>query len=487
MAKNQLPFGVPKTVVLLSFAMLNLLTGIAFFGYLPLVGMLLKEGAFKWKCPAPSGPPAKVEAGPCDEQTLVFGQIWDVSLLMLLFSGLAWGITTDWLGPKINAVAGQVLFLISFIALAFAGESFVLGYWIGLLLMAFAGGSTITTTMNVALLFPTRAPQAISLMTGSYDFSAGVFAIMEIVHSSVYPKMGIKSLLLGYSIVCVACLIIALVFVPFKQFEPEDIEPETQRLVTDQEAGVKLVERPAPLAVDHSDMTQLQKYTSLTFIMFVAFFAIEMFRMSFFMPTGPLQFGVYGDEKAAQLSKFFGIIFPFCGLTTFPMGWLATRYGNIFSIYLANATGVLHSLLCLLMPWTKSIFFAYANIIVFPMVKSQIFSTGWSIAAGTFGFVGIGTLMGTAALVAGAVSQGCNPLAAYTTKKLNGNFVLPNEGILVAGIIAFAFPIFMTILARSQAQAKAAEAAAAPKVRKTRPSLYGGSIGMHHIEAKFDE
>ena len=231
---------------------------------------------------------------PNDEQQYRFGLIFALASAAALLSQLPMGFVLDWIGPRATVLVASVLTSLGCALMAVSDGKAVDYFLIGYLLLGWAGPSYVAAGVSLANLFPSYRGAVLSLFPGSFNVSAAVFLVFDLL--SVDHFVSRRTLFLGLGAVSLFVAVVG-----WRIYPPHPVvlgdrarwSPWTPQYTT--AASSQAVKTPinSPGLLDAPISVQ---YRSGAFWGLTAFHSLSILRLSFAIGTMREQLEQKGDE-----------------------------------------------------------------------------------------------------------------------------------------------------------------------------------------------
>ncbi|KAK5147398.1 hypothetical protein LTR32_001143 [Rachicladosporium monterosium] len=453
-----IPYKVPnrKRIAQVIFTVIScwLASGIV-FGFAALKPVLISEGVYRELCT-----PEEIIAGVeiCYEQDLRLNFFFAIASTTCNVSALPVGTILDRYGPRTCAVIGSIALAIGSIlmAYAFAVPKFD-GYIVGNIFLALGGTFLFVPSYSIANAFPKHSGTIVATVTGAFDASAAVFLFYRLAYESSNGSFTPDKFFFGYLIVPIVILLAQFTLmtpdgyktIPQLEAKLEKVEDPTNDVHdSDEELSdtEKEEERHATSGVWgalHGRPAHVQMLTPW-FILITVITVLQMLRMNFFIASIRTQYEyMLGSDSAARtINSFFDYALPIGGVAATPLigvllDNLSTADMLTVLVSLTTAVGILGSL-----PFYWA---AYANIILFVLLRPLYYSAMSNFATTIFGFATFGKIYGTIICLSGLVNLFQPAIDALTYEALDGNPIPVN---VVLAALGFIFGVILVVYVR---------------------------------------
>ncbi|KAK1821594.1 hypothetical protein LTR12_003988 [Friedmanniomyces endolithicus] len=487
-----IPYKVPnnKRIAQVIFTIIScwLASGIV-FGFAALKPVLISEGVYRELCT-----PEEIIAGVeiCYEQDLRLNLFFAIASTTCNVSALPVGTILDRYGPRACAVIGSIALAIgsTLMAYAFAVPKFD-GYIVGNIFLALGGTFLFVPSYSIANAFPKHSGTIVATVTGAFDASAAVFLFYRLAYESSNGSFTPEKFFFGYLIVPIIILLAQFTLmtpdgyktIPQLEAKLEKVEDPTNDVhdsdeelsdtevrqlrarrrvhreskLADLESVVgdaefreareqKEEERHATSGVWgalHGRPAHVQMLTPW-FILITIITVLQMLRMNFFIASIRTQYEyMLGSDSAARtINSFFDYALPIGGVAATPLiglllDNLSTADMLTVLVCLTTAVGILGSL-----PFYWA---AYANIVLFVLLRPLYYSAMSNFATTIFGFATFGKIYGTIICLSGLVNLFQPAIDALTYEALDGNPIPVNVMLAALGFI---FGVILVVYVR---------------------------------------
>ncbi|KAF2170768.1 hypothetical protein M409DRAFT_63837 [Zasmidium cellare ATCC 36951] len=418
------------------------------FGFAALKPVLVDQGVYREHCSA-----EELEAGVelCYEQDLRLNLFFAIASTTCNFSALPVGTLLDRYGPRFAATIGAICLAIGSVlmATAFRIPEFD-GFIAGNIFLSLGGTFIFVPAFQVANAFPKYSGTIVAMVTGAFDASAAVFLFFRLAYESSNGSFTPQKFFYGYVAVPAAILICQYAVMNKEGYKTvpqleEKIEKneDTTRDVHDSDEDLSDGEtrrRRAERAEHREENLHLldevlgdakerqareikeeerhavsgvwgilhgksprEQMLSPWFIFIVLLTVLQMLRMNFFIATVRSQYEyMLGSARAARkVNDFFDIALPVGGVAATPfigllLDHVSTAMMLTILIALITAVGILGSI--------PTLWAAYANVVLFVLLRPLYYSAMSDYAAKVFGFATFGRVYGTIICLSGLVN-----------------------------------------------------------------------------------
>jgi len=363
-----------------------------------------------------------------------------------------------------------------------------------MLLIAFGGPGVQSATIHVSNRFPTAKATATSIITGSFSLSFAVFLIFDKLWSTM--QLDFKTLFVGYSFVCLGCLVLSLLMWPDQPYSfEEEIKKQPELAEKDPEDfSVGMLRQPSvfkknSLGVSNAPPTpqtsmykvaqgqpktsQAQRMLqqrrrknlkqrsfwrqlrSAPFVRLTVFFCIGTFWANAYM--GWLAFEL-GDQQAAygldsrgrsNAQAQFTAMTTLLGVLGLPfVGYLMDKKGFPWTAVTTAGLAAGFGLCCLVPSAGPALM--YLGFALYSVFRTFLFTYFFACLADALGFRFFGVLSGVSFLLAGLVGLLQVPITTYAVGTCHkdfspdcseGNWAQVNLFQLISFALLFVFPI----------------------------------------------
>nr|CDS32733.1 solute carrier family 43 [Hymenolepis microstoma] len=448
-----------------------------FYGMNALFPVLSKELIYADRCPSSTDPKG------CPDQINVYANAlttYSVSMMVMLF---VVGILIDYIGLRLVKLLSTLIYFIGMLIFAFVTPSTSFMIFIGGTLAAVGGMGMFLCNISINQLFNKTAVLVLAFITGSYDASSTMFAIVKLTYNAGL-SLRTSFLILAFCGLAMglfsACFILSYWLpqmakykngdyddadefedentnsINFRTFEPkEDIYEDTKVGIMDE--GNLDVDAASDAILTELFPTRSKSLKSLPFIVATVFFSFALLRFTFFLaeltPAASAHFSdnTTVDRIGSILSYCLagGIIAGLlCGTVIdklravykpkieYLVGQIPSDERNkavlwvklrpmAFSMYIMASFSLIVS--CLVFVPKEAVY--YVNFVFFVLMRGFLFSSFSSSILAAFPIAQFGTLYGIGGSIAGAFS--CLQYALLLPKPLIGNII----GLVIACVL----------------------------------------------------
>lgn len=178
-------------------------------GWGPIHEMLSNEGQFAELCPDRKCP----EDGSPQEEALQ--NIVNTSFIALSLSSVVFGLSVDWIGPRLTASLGLLLSIAGNLLMAFSDSASFDAFLPGFGLIAAGGIGPYLSVMNFANLFH-ATPVVISILAGLFNLAGYTYML------PYYAGWARGHFFAGYAVLSAATLLACLATFPDAAYKPGD-------------------------------------------------------------------------------------------------------------------------------------------------------------------------------------------------------------------------------------------------------------------------
>ncbi|VDD74614.1 unnamed protein product [Mesocestoides corti] len=436
------------------------------YGMNALFPVLQKELIFANLCPDSTNPTG------CPEQVAMYANAFTTySVVMMIFLAIV-GILIDYIGLRLVKLASTLLYFIGMLMFAFVTPSTSPIIFVGGTFASVGGMGMFMCMFTVNQLFTTTSVIVLAFVTGSYDASSSLFAIVQLTYNAgislqtTFLILAFCGLIMG---VFSACFILSYwlpdmaayknasnaSIVVEEDFENIDLPSKnpTEELEEDEEEEtiVEVEELSADAKAD-AILTEIfpnrrKSLSSLPFIVAVIYFSLALLRFTFFLAEltpaadahfndtdttarigSTLSFALAGGILAglacgSVIDKLRAVFRPKIRdlLSLEPSSdrdnalvWLKLRPMG-YSMYIMASCALIVS--CLVFVPMEEVY--YVNFFFLVVMRGFLFSTFSSSILAAFPIAQFGTLYGIGGAIAGAFS--CLQYAFLIPPPLIGN------------------------------------------------------------------
>lgn len=440
-----------------------------FYGMNALFPVLSKELIYADVCSNNTDPNG------CPDQINIYANALTTYSVAMMVMLVVVGILIDYIGLRLVKLLCTLIYFIGMLIFAFVNPSTSFMIFIGGTLAAVGGMGMFVCNISINQLFTKTAVVVLAFITGSYDASSTLFAIVQLTYNAGL-SMQTSFLILAFcglaSGLFSACFILSY-WLPqmakykngdyddadefedeisnslnFRTFEPkEDIYDNTKFGIMDE--GKLDVDAASDAILTELFPTRYKSLKSVPFIVVTVFFSFALLRFSFFLaeltPTASDHFSDNAtvDRIGSILSYCLagGIIAGLlCGTVIDKLRavfkpkiehlvslepsdernkavlWLKLR-PMAFSMYIMATFSLIVS--CLIFVPKEAVY--YVNFVFFVLMRGFLFSSFSSSLIAAFPVAQFGTLYGIGGSIAGAFS--CLQYAFLLPKPMIGNII----------------------------------------------------------------
>ncbi|CAK4016448.1 MFS general substrate transporter [Lecanosticta acicola] len=445
------------------------------FGFAALKPVLVDQGVYRELCTREELA-AGVEV--CYEQDLWLNLFFAIASTTANVSSLPAGTLLDRYGPRFATIIGAICLAVgaALMATAFSIPDFD-GYIAGNIFLSFGGTLIFIPSYQVANAFPKYAGTIVAIVTGAFDASAAVFLFFRLAYERSGGTFTPQKFFFGYLIVPALILLAQLTIMNADGYKTvpqleEKIEKEQDATRdvhdSDDDFSDGEVRRRRQQRREHreSNLTKLddllgdaeerhhreemqeqkeqtsgvwgalhgksakEQMLSPWFILITLLTVLQMLRMNFFIATVRSQYEyMLGSKEAGRaVNSFFDVALPIGGVAATPfIGLLLDNVSTAMMltilVALITAVGVLGSL-----PW---LYAAYANVVLFVVLRPLYYSAMSDYAAKVFGFATFGRVYGTIVCFSGLINLS-QPLIDATNHEIFHDNPIPINIIMAS-------------------------------------------------------
>ncbi|KAI3654086.1 hypothetical protein MP228_000805 [Amoeboaphelidium protococcarum] len=468
---------VSRLVLLSTSILFAFLCAGVVFGYQSFKDMAIDAGVYSYLCNSNNNNDDQVDAENgenlvCTEQKSRLDLIYTVAACVTNIMAIVIGLTLDRFGPRVTAAIGSLIFALGTVFMALSHPVAIGGeegtesrldlYFPGYSLLAVGGPFIFVSTLHVSKVFPRHSGLCMSLITGSFDASAIVFWLFDLVYRSQLMQSvssGIKKIqwIFGiYSVVPALALLWSLVIMPKRvldstqQISDEEEEQidvpsngeqdlDTQPLLKDDDDNVKVEQRSANKIDDELGLglyakSAISQLKSTTFLWLVAFMCIYMVRLNMYISSAKEQLGRYIDseDQLQQLHWWFGLLLPLGGVIAIPV---STYTLDHLQLHYSFLTITALNLLSAALSFTRHPAGQIINIIAFVTMRPLVYTVSNEFVGRAFGFKHFGIVYGLMTMISGVFNFSTYALNLIVINVTNGDYLLVNIGLYSASLL----------------------------------------------------
>eukprot|EP00382_Lankesteria_abbotti_P002106 CAMPEP_0113844748 /NCGR_PEP_ID=MMETSP0372-20130328/396_1 /TAXON_ID=340204 /ORGANISM="Lankesteria abbotti" /LENGTH=453 /DNA_ID=CAMNT_0000813759 /DNA_START=127 /DNA_END=1488 /DNA_ORIENTATION=- /assembly_acc=CAM_ASM_000359 len=363
---------------------------------------------------------ANVQANAPDQE-LALVSITNAGFVTSIMGAIIAGAFCDLLGPKITAMAGQLLFALGYVLIFFVNPDNLTVQLIGASSMGLAHSAIFNSHTSCASLFPANATLVLAILGSGPDVSLAIPVVLFKIGASI----GVHKAIAYYLCVVAGVFVLEFFLVPMKVFSP----PED---VKDDDSSPSSVPRRS--AGGFTRLTLAGQLATPHFWVFTVFTGLNMFRkLHYTQLVKPIMESIAtttGNDAGVYVSGFKNAM-PLAMIPALLMGVFTNWKGVVAGLYLENLWGVLLYGCCsfAVMP------LQWASILFFNFMSSYVFGILYAFLATYYGMKTLGTLQGIQMFVAGLASHGFTYWNQY--------FVMTLPSILTSNLLLFGVSIAM--------------------------------------------
>ncbi|KXS94091.1 hypothetical protein AC578_10523 [Pseudocercospora eumusae] len=418
------------------------------FGFAALKPILVDQGVYRELCST-----EELELGleVCYEQDLRLNLFFAIASTTANFSALPVGTVLDKYGPRVANIIGSIALAAGslLMATAFMIPKFD-GYVAGNILLSLGGTFIFVPSFQIANAFPKYAGTIVAIVTGAFDASAAVFLFFRLAYESSNGRFSPQNFFYGYTMVPILIFVFQVTIMNSNSYKTQaELERKIEKNQdatrdvhdSDDELSDREARRLRERRRDHreSNLAELDKLLgdaeerqhrvekqeerqeksgvwgalhgkssreqmlSPWFILITLLTVLQMLRMNFFIATIRSQYeNLLSSEKLARaVNSFFDVALPIGGVAATPfigllLDNISTATMLAILVAMITAVGVLGSLPFL---WA-----AYANVVLFVLLRPLYYSAMSDYAAKVFGFATFGRVYGTIICFSGMIN-----------------------------------------------------------------------------------
>ncbi|KAI0389156.1 amino acid transporter [Xylariaceae sp. FL0594] len=451
------------------------------FGFASLKPILIAEGVYGELCHETAGDGTAPTATPCPEQDMRLNLFFIAASIVANVSALFAGYSLDHYGRHTCYIAASIFLAAGCVLLgyAFAIPEFD-GYVVGNVLLSLGGTFLFVPSFQLANAFPKYSGLIVAVITGSFDASAAVLLLYQLVWEATNGVFAPNRFFFAYLAVPTILLVGEFALMPREAYHTtpelehkmekaqdasrdihdsdEDIESmeELYRVRSDRAdrrlATLGQIEDVLGDAGEREERAQKQEEVQAAsgvwgvlhglpahrqmmtawFILILLLTISQMLKMNNFISTIQSQYRylLQSDEDAEAISKFFGVALPVGGIMTTPfIGLLLDSLSVTATIGVLTAFIALIGVFnCLPFMWA-----GYATVILFVIFRPLYYSAMSDYATKVFGFATFGRLYGAITCISGVLTLSQSVLDALVHGPLDGNPTPVNVALAVGG------------------------------------------------------
>ncbi|KAI1809213.1 amino acid transporter [Poronia punctata] len=474
------------------------------FGFASLKPILIAEGVYADLCDASAvhddggGKRVSPPPIPCPEQDMRLNLFFIVASIVANVSALFAGYSLDHYGRRACYLAASVFIAAGCVLLgyAFAIPEFD-GYVVGNVFLSLGGTFLFVPSFQLSNAFPKYSGLIVAVITGSFDASAAVLLLYQIVWEATDGAFAPNQFFFAYLAIPVVLLVGEFALMPRDAYHTtpelehkieraqdasrdvhdsdEDIDSQTElRRVRGARADRRLakldqIEDLLGSSDEREERAQKQDEVQIAsgvwgvlhglpahrqmmtawFVLILLLTVVQMLKMNNFISTIHSQYRylLQSDEDAEAVSKFFGIALPVGGIITTPfIGWLLDSLSVTATIgVLTGFIALIGVFNCLPFLWA-----GYATVLLFVIFRPLYYSAMSDYATKVFGFATFGRLYGAITCLSGVLTLSQSGLDALVHGPLQGNPTPINIALAVGGTV-----VGLTLTGYVAAKAKA--------------------------------
>ncbi|KAK9476286.1 major facilitator superfamily domain-containing protein [Lipomyces japonicus] len=222
------PLKLRVTQVFFAFLWCLLAAG-PIFGFAALKTVWLREGVYKDSCTSDENERGFI----CSTREIKINFIFTSASVVTNFAGVLVGIILDRFGPRICGYTGGILIFIGAFMLAFADTLILLDLHVwGYMILALGGPFVFISSFQLSNAFPVHSGLILSLLTGAFDASTGVYLIYRLIYDESNGRFHPKAFFLLYLAVPIFIIIGSYTVMPNDSYKPGE---QAQKLLEDEE------------------------------------------------------------------------------------------------------------------------------------------------------------------------------------------------------------------------------------------------------------
>jgi MFS family permease len=416
------------------------------YGYASLKPVLISHGVYEDLCRHTI---QRREGEACFEQDIKLNLFFATASITANVSALPVGTILDRYGPRLCGICGCLSLAIGtlLLGLSFTSPEFD-AYILGNFFLALGGTFIFVPSFHIANTFPKHSGVIVAVVTGSFDASAAVFFLYQLLYEASNGSFGPERFFFGYLVVPALIICAQLTLMPAHSYQtmPQlehnivtaqdattdvhdsddeiDSDTELRRVRGDRadrrrdeirhlddvlgdknerrqriEKREERQETSGVWGVLHGQPAHKQM-VSPWFILITLLTVLQMLRMNYFIATIESQYEYMLDSRshAIRISDFFGAALPIGGIISTPFIGLLLDNTSVplmlaIIVILVTANGILNSL-----PYVWA---GYLTVCLFVLLRPLYYSAMSDYATKVFGFKTFGRVYGTIICISG--------------------------------------------------------------------------------------
>lgn len=415
------------------------------FGWPHLSNMLLRDGAYLWRCEGE--PLVEGKRYACTRQDSGVQLLFTLGIGLSFCCSLAAGALLDWKGPKLTACIGQLCNTIGWVMMGLANENRQL-YIPAVIFMAMGADAGYLPSMNIANLFPGYESLVIVGLCAAMSASFSVTSIMDAILRA-HPNMTFQKICMLYAGLGTGlCLLVALVAMPLKQYKSQEEitlaytkrqEMNERQSSTDGDTELSRDSRRKK----RQEATFTNQLRSLHFILIFIYWPLNALFYNFYLTSAENLFG-------KDINNLIGILGPVSMVPSILLGFLADRYGVMSLVLFIISSGVCMYAFAL-MPFLAA---HYISPIFSCLYVSNFSGQMYAYVGDTFRSTDFGRVVGIISVTGGLIGLLRIPLNDQLTLQVFGGNYRYTCAVMLA-LTVFCFFIALWLFFVKQKQQKA--------------------------------
>ena len=444
------------------------------FGFAALKPVLIQEGVYSELCQTEY---TGVNDEPCVEQDMKLNSMFTISSALTNMMALIVGWILDHKGPRVCGIIGAIILSIGSLMFVKASEliTYVDAYLIGYIALAIGGPFVFISCFQLANCFPKRSGTILALLTGSFDSSSALFLVYRILYKKSGNTFSLSRFFTLYLSVPIFILACQLTIMPQDSYKTigtvvklgveeldengneieENMEdnrqtPQTDITQVDEEQPLlrrrksaleiatetRLKENTGGIFGILHDNTATEQIKSPWFYLMLAFAAIIMVRINYFIATirSQEEYLLGNKEESILLNHIFDTLLPIGGICAVPfIGMILDHIKTIAVINILCTTSVAVGLFGIL---PKSFWGNFVGIVIFVLYRPFYYTVVSDYCSKVFGFTTFGTVYGLLTCLCGVFSLTQNLLDEWTHGYFDMNPIPVNILVTLLTLIA---------------------------------------------------
>lgn len=223
-ARQPTPLNLNRYVLLLVYLLYIACTGVCFYGWPALAGIVFRNEGFASQCRRNPDTGEyeedlrKTEGKPyiCDEQDGSVQKLYTMTCAICSTMCAFAGALMDFAGPRWTAILGQMANLSGWLLLSFSARTDVF-YYLAFTMLGLGADTAFLPTFSITRLFPGSSGLIITVLGSAVSASYAVpLVLLEIMETY---NLSSGTVCLGYACLCpLSCVMVAAVFMPRRGF-----------------------------------------------------------------------------------------------------------------------------------------------------------------------------------------------------------------------------------------------------------------------------